>query len=294
MKTKLFLSALILGSTLLSSCHSEKADSEQTTAEAADTVTAPEQIKKVFYSVPSPLQASMMLKKSGVQFNKSLLNPTKNEVRYTNSYKKSVNLGIYGADLAYCNMFNQTQEALNYMGAVNKIATAVGLSNIMEQTGIAYRFQSNLGNKDSLINILAQLYRESDEFLKENEQYNVAALSLAGGWIEALYIATEQSKKIANPALRQLIAEQKGSLNNMRKMLPVQSSEAEFTELNKQLDKLVELYAGVTMEQSAGETTTDEATKTTVVNGQTKVNMTDEQLSQIAAQVAVIRNGMTN
>ena len=294
MKIKFFLSAAILGSVLLASCHSEKADSEQTANEVADTATAPEKMKKVFYSVPSPLQASMMLKKSGVQFNKALLNPTKNEARYTNSYKKALNLGIYGADLAYCNMFNQTQEALNYMGAVNKIATSVGLSNLMEQTGVAYRFQSNLGNKDSLISILAELYRESDEFLKENEQYNVAALSLAGGWVEALYIATEQSKKNASPALRQLIAEQKGSLKNLRSMLPVQTPDAEYVELTKQLDKLVELYANITLEQTLGETTTDEATKTTVVNGETKVSMTDEQLAGIAQQVSVIRMAMIN
>lgn len=294
MKSNLFATALFIGSAILVSCNSPKVESEQAATETVDSSSSPEKMKKVFYSVPSPLQASILLKKSGVQYNKVLLNPAKSVSHYTSTYKRGVNLGIYGVDLAYCNMFNQTQEALNYMGAVNKIATTVGLASVMEQTGIAYRFQSNLGNKDSLIMILAELYRESDEFLKENEQYNIAALSLAGGWIEALYISTEQAKKNPSAALRQLIAEQKGSLNNLRNLMPAQGPDTELVELKNQLDKLNDLYAGVVIEQIKGETVTDEATKMTTVGGETKVVITDDQLAKITEQVAAIRNGMVN
>lgn len=54
-----------------------------------------------------------------------MLNPASNETSTLQLLKRQLNLGVFGADLSYTSTFDQTQEAMVYMGVCKN--SAMGL-----------------------------------------------------------------------------------------------------------------------------------------------------------------------
>jgi hypothetical protein len=57
--------------------------------------------KKIFYSLPSPLETAMLIKSAGADYNEQLLNPLGNVEKYTTNKSMALNLGIYTTDLSF-------------------------------------------------------------------------------------------------------------------------------------------------------------------------------------------------
>ena len=55
-----------------------------------------------------------MIKKSGALYDKNMMNPVSNLSKYSDGMKQSLNLGIYGADLGYVTMYENTGDAMEY------------------------------------------------------------------------------------------------------------------------------------------------------------------------------------
>src|SRR5512145_749688 len=51
--------------------------------------------KKIFYSLPSPLETAMLLKSAGATYNEMVLNDLANVEKYSTNKSKALNLGIY-------------------------------------------------------------------------------------------------------------------------------------------------------------------------------------------------------
>ncbi len=77
------------------------------------------------FSIPSPLQTAMLIQKTGSAYDKSILNTKENMNQYATDFSKALNLGIYGADLGYVNMYSKTQDAISYLAAVKKLSDDV-------------------------------------------------------------------------------------------------------------------------------------------------------------------------
>lgn len=284
--------AWLISAAFIFSCNSEKP--EKQASEMVDSVAPAPSGQKVFYSIPSPIQATSLLKKAGAKYDKSILNNPANETKYNTSFKKAVNMGIYGADLAYSNMFNHSQEAIHYLNVVNNIGNSIGLTGLIEQEGILSRFQENLGNKDSLNMILADLFMQSEEYLKENQQYNTAGIVLAGGWLEGVYIAAMHAKKDVSPEIRKLIGEQKLSLNSLMGLLPAESTDQELVAFRNQLSDLKSSFDKVEMNAGDSKISTDQASYTTTVAGSNNMSVSDDLLKEITGKVITLRSNLIN
>jgi hypothetical protein len=79
--------------------------------------------KKIFYSLPSPLETAMLLKSAGVAYNEGVLNDLENVEKYSTKKSKALNLGIYTTDLSFACLFDQAQTSLKYMDATKQLAT---------------------------------------------------------------------------------------------------------------------------------------------------------------------------
>jgi hypothetical protein len=121
--------------------------------------------KQIFYSLPSPIETAMLIKRSGVQFNESLLNRTDNYSKYTTTLQKALNLGIYSADLSYASMFDQTQIAIQYMGISKIMAQDLGVLNAIDEE-IIHRLETNINSRDSIMEIITESFLNSDIYLK--------------------------------------------------------------------------------------------------------------------------------
>lgn len=51
--------------------------------------------KQIFYSLPSPLETAMILKRAGAKYNEEILNSVDNTSRYSTNRSMALNLGIY-------------------------------------------------------------------------------------------------------------------------------------------------------------------------------------------------------
>lgn len=250
----------------------------------------------VVFCLPSPYQSSIFIKDLGVNYNKRYLNDTRKLKQYTSTFKKSIAIGVYGADLAYLNIYEQTPDAIAYFSALKSLAQDVGISNIFDTETIK-RIESNMGNKDSLLYILSNTYRKADAYLKENDRNNIAVLVLAGGWIESLHIQCEihkENEKIGNAKviseLRKKIAEQKHPLDNLIKVLsPFYNHSAEYTAMTDELIELAYEFDGVDYTYTYKQPTTDIENKITYINSESEIVITDQQLKQIIQKISALR-----
>lgn len=243
------------------------------------------------FSVPSPYQIAYLIREMDLDFNKEFLNPLNRSTNYTNNFKKALNLGIYGADLGYLNIYEQTPNAIQYFSIIKKFAYELGISSAFNAT-IIKRVDKNMGKKDSLMYIISHAYREADTYLKNNARPEISALILAGGWAESLHIMTQitlvdQSQvEIINR-----VGEQKHPLDNLIKVLsPYYNESAEFAEL---LDGLIDLayeFDGIEYLYTYAEPEVDPENKITIVNSKSEIVISEEQLQTISEKIKVIRN----
>ncbi len=244
------------------------------------------------FSIPSPIQTSILLKKTGANYNKEILNSNKNSANYSTNFKKAVNMGVYGADLGYVTIYEQTQDAIGYLQAVKKMGDDLGVSGAFD-AALMKRFEVNLGNKDSLLVLVSSAYRASDAYLKNNERDDVSSLIIAGGWVESLYFSTKIAKKNkGNKDVIQRIAEQKKALDNLIKLLTPYYQDLEYKEF---IDALIDLaydFDGIEMKYTFVAPTTDAKNKITTINSKSEIVITDDQLNAITEKVDKIRTSI--
>lgn len=285
--------ALGLASMLIYSCGDPKPTEETDDLPDTDTVKAVAlNVGGKLFSVPSPMQTALLIQKSGVAYDKSILNAGNKNGQYASDYSRSLNLGIYGADLGYVSMYNQTQDAIGYLGAVKNLADKIGVSSAFDQTTMK-RISDNISNKDSMLVLVGLAYRASDSYLKTNKRTEISSLILTGGWIESMNFSIVAYNKKPTDEIKYRIAEQKQALSSIIELIKSHNL-PDAAELSKQLDELALIYQGISSKYNFVEPTTDEAKKTTYINSTTEITISKEQIEQIAAKITAIRDAIIN
>ncbi len=293
-KLKSKVLALGLLSVFISSCGDPK-PTEETNDNLPDTDTVKAiglNVGGKLFSVPSPIQTALLVQKSGVSYDKEILNPGNRNGQYLSDYSKSLNLGIYGADLGYVSMYNQTMDALGYLGAVKQLADKLGVSAAFDQQTMK-RINDNISNKDSMLVLVGIAYRASDAYLKTNKRTEISSLILTGGWIESMHFCINAYNKKPTDEIKYRIAEQKQALSSITDLIRSHNI-SDAGELLKDLEALSKTYEGVTMKYNYVEPTTDEAKKITYINSTTEISVSKEQLDEIAKQITAMRDKIIN
>lgn len=246
------------------------------------------------FSVPSPYQMALLAKEQKIDFNKDFLNPTSNMNKYTTDFKKALNLGVYGANLGYINIYEQNPDAITYFAVVKSLASQLNIIGAFNPKTIS-RIEKNMGNKDSLLYIISGTYRSADQYLKDNKRDDMGVLILAGGWIESVHIIIDIAKKQKNQEIIDRIGEQKHPLDNLIKILsPYYNQSEDFAKL---LDSLIDLaydFDGIDFKYKYEEPVVDVKTKTTTVGGKTEVIISNEQLKIISDKITRIRQNIVS
>jgi hypothetical protein len=184
-----------------SGCSNNKPENQND--EFADTVTkdsatqvAEEILDFKFYytiaNLPSPLEMINAIYENKIPFNKDLLNPPDRVSEYSSGFKKAVNYGIYGIDMAYAAFYGQNQDLLDYYATTKKLAEKLNVQETFDR--FTSSFMDNEQNRDSLVKIIDRAYSETDTYLRSNRRVEVASHVLAGSIIEAQYLSIELMK----------------------------------------------------------------------------------------------------
>ncbi len=285
------LSALTFVSLSIASCHSG-VQTNQSAASGIGKDSAKTELLNLnnqIFSIPSPVQTVLLIKKGGYTYNKNILNVTDNYSKYDTRFKRALNLGIYGADLAYISLYDQTQDAMQYLTTVQKLSTDIGVAQSFSPELIK-RFQNNMGVEDSLLAMISSAFRNSDAFFKDNNQRDLSSLIIVGGWIETLYVATQENAGNNKDELVRRIAEQKISIQNLIKMLLAYKDKPEYSGLITGLTDLSGDFDSVQFIYNYVAPAVDVQNKITNVNSTSEVKITPEQLKSITAKIQTLRN----
>lgn len=291
---------MIISTALLSSCGDSETEENANNDEINkidDTITDTSannfngtfQIGGQIFSIPSPVQTAFLIKDVGTEFNSDYTNPSENVGNYSTNYQKALNLGIYGADLGYLTIYEQTDGAMKYLKSVRSISSDLGLDGAFDEE-LASRFSDNIGNQDSMLVFVSEAYKNSDNYLKNNDKDAQAALILAGGWIESMYIAADAARSSNNEQLIERLGDQKNALSSLIRMLGQYSSDSDYDDLVVDLEDLYSIFESVKYTYEYVPPVTDEANKQTMIKSNHTVDMGEGELNAIVDKLESIRN----
>ena len=246
-----------------------------------------EQLKKIFFNIPSPIEMASLIKKEGYSYDKKMLNPVENVDKYIGEAKQAINLGIYGADLSYASIFDQKQESMVYFAAAKKLASAMSIEGGINDS-VVTKLAENQDNRDSILKIVTSAYGDLNGYLKENDRIEISALVISGGWLEALHLSLQYAQKSKGDALKTRIGEQKLVLENL---LNYYSSFDTKPVLNDMKNDLLEIQKVLSqVEMSSQKTTTTKAEDGVMVIGNgAKTAVKDDTLKALTETVKKIR-----
>jgi hypothetical protein len=250
-----------------------------------------EAVGDILKAIPSPIEISVLLKKSGGEYNKEILNPSDNSKNYTTNYKKALNLGVYGADLGYINIYEKNKDGLYYLNSIKEMADGLNIGQFFDFETIK-RLASNNKNADSLLNITTDNFNKINSFLYEQKRSDQSVLILAGGWIEGLNIMCQVAIKNKSPKLYERIGEQKIIADQIALVLTNYESDQNIKQLSADIKALQDIFSKVQI------TYTYKESKMEVINGiptivdksESKVNITDDQVIEIANKAKSLRD----
>lgn len=287
---------LICLTVLMVSCGSNDGDNDVESSElsAIDSIKAIS-AEKIFYSIPSPIEMASLLKASGSEYDSKLPNPVDRKDKYATVRSRALNLGVYGADLSYAVVYDNTQESMLYLACAKKLADDLGITSAFSEEKIA-KMEANMNNRDSMLALISDSYWETDAYLQENERGNVSAYIITGGWIEGIYLGCKIERKLnatgKNKEIAKRIAEQKVSLENLISLLESYASPDSFGDLIIDLKDLHAIYATIKQVETETTSVTNPDGSTTIGGGAT-FEITEEQLSAIDKKVSEIRTKIT-
>ena len=290
---------LLIAAALLAACGGDPSQQDALNTGGEDSAQVKLRQKKtkaIFYSIPSPMETAELLKDAGAEYDKDILNDVLNVSKYTSSSKQALNLGIYGADLSYASVFNNTQESMFYTSCAKNLADKLGVSSAFNDSTVQLMEEAKSQNdRDRLLDIVSETYWNVDAYLKDNNREAISGLMIAGGWVEGLYIATQVTKSNDTAKLRQRIAEQKLSLDDLTELLAsYDATEPALVSARNDLAAIKTLFDPVGQGAHATSEVKKEGDVAVIGGGGPPATLTNEQLAAITDKVATIRNNWIN
>ncbi|HUX54948.1 MAG TPA: hypothetical protein VMV56_11080 [Williamwhitmania sp.] len=194
------------------------------------------------YPLPTAFEVTNLLNKAGAGYILSISNTISNSDKYFTEKSKAINLGVYGADLAYASTYQMKQETMNYLKVSKKMIDELQISTEFNST-FADRVEKNIDSQDSLIKIISDSFYKTYEFLTSNGKDNLSLLVMSGSWVEGVYITSEIEKTSKNPQdIIKILQGQDASLVKLLDLLDKNKSNADIAEMQTKLQVVADAY----------------------------------------------------
>lgn len=182
---------------------------------AADT-SDPNAKQETYYGLLTPMEITVIFNRLSLPYNKVSLNPSDNSDYYLSTSKAALNTGIYGVDFGYLKMFGMGQEVIDYVVTIKDMSNKLGIPDALI-VDLVKRVRNDISNRDTVTAMMEKAYMDIESHLRESGRESTAGLMILGGWVEAMYLATQLAYDPAAPdaMVVQKIAEQKYTLNSL-------------------------------------------------------------------------------
>jgi len=291
-----FLAFALFGVTSCNSCGRTNKDAfviPDSIYEGSDELPVnPSVMDEMVDNIASPIEMASLVKSLNVPFSQKYLATTKNVSNYNTSHEKAFNLGIFGCNLGYLNMYGRTSLVLDYISAIKNLADGINVGQFFDFNTLK-RLATNNQNIDSLVHISQQSFNRMDKYLQRNNRGNLSILMVAGVWVEGLYLSAQFLKERPHEKrLAESIGEQKFMLDQLILILKNYSREQYIANLITELTTIKSIYEGIRITIEPGEPKMIEVNGmlTFVQTDVSTVHYTEEQMQAIVAQAEIVRN----
>jgi len=276
---------------VLTSCSGGGDDEIQNIAIDTTTEVIVDTQPAVEYAVPTPNELFEIVKIQGGDQKVGLTNSLENRDKYVDLKAKTLNFGVYSADLAYMSCFGIGTEFLMYFKAIEEMGEELGISGAFDED-LMTRIENNEGDTDSLFAISNESYYDSYLYLEENGKGVELSLIMAGGYIESLYIVCNLVDKFkeGDPVIEK-IGDQKLVLENLLDFILQYSDDPMVSEVMGDLISLSEVFE-TSMEFEESGTSIDNSSSKLVISGGGSYKMTKAALEKITAKAKELRDNI--
>lgn len=210
-------------------------------------------VDKYSFVPPSPLQIASIFKKAGLEYNASLTNPIAKEETYSNKFKQSLNFGVYSSDLAYCVKNEKYTEAGEYLNTLKTLSAKIGLETVFSSENLVDRFKNNIGNQDSIVEILIFVQENTDEYIEQNGKIDLAVVYYTGAWVEGMYFGAMSGSNDKTNNIGMIISEQMNMANALYKgLLAIDEQTVEIEELAENIMAIITIYENLDSVKNMG------------------------------------------
>jgi hypothetical protein len=256
---------MVFSFTGLTSCKNSSSKKQKVQLEKEEVNTIRKEIEKNVYPLPTSVEVIRMLTDLEVGYIIGISNPTDNAKKYYTSAKRSINLGVYGADLSYATLYNMQQEVMDYMNTIRSVANDLNMSGIYNEP-LYDSIKKNFDSRNRLVKILTDAFNDTYAYMSESEQQPLALLVVGGAWVEGMYLTTHVSEAAYNVAgISKVLIEQKKSFDLFIDITKPYMDNPSVSDFVKTLNPIATVYKGLS------------------------TSLTEQNIKDISAAITVIR-----
>jgi hypothetical protein len=247
----------------------------------------------VHYPIPSPDQMFDFINDAGIDYSKDLINDIKKSSNYNDPISKSLNFGVYTADLAYAASYQDIESTIELYKTVKSISADLDIEEMMSEQ-MLNKVQNNLQNNDSLAVIAKKSYYDAVDYLEENNQSGKLALMSLGGWVESIYIAVNAIKQFDSKSeTAQRIADQKIIFGNLYTFLKKNENEIGVKDALESIQGIRAVFASL-HEERVAKSKKEAETGKMILSSSTKITINQQQFEELKSAINSYRTLITN
>jgi hypothetical protein len=204
-----------------------------------------QQIEENVYPLPTSAEVIKHLTDMDLGYILGATNPPENVGNYVESYSRSVNMGVYGADLSYATLYNMQQDVIDYLASIRTLTLEQNLAKIYDES-LYNEIKVNFDNRDALVTILTDAFDRTYSIMVDAGQANLALLMVGGAWIEGMYLTLAVSESGAHlSGFEPVLLEQKKSFELFEEMASSYSDDPQVARILAAVQPVREIYSDV-------------------------------------------------
>lgn len=250
-------------------------------------------LREIYYGLLTPVEACNIFDRLGVKYNDTIILAPGNRNLYMSSYKAAMNLGVYGVDMGYMKLFAMSRQTINYFNAIKSLSDRLNMPDTF-LSDVIRSFNADISDADSVTSLMNDAFGKIDSHLRSEGSEGTLGLMLMGGWIEAMYLATQLAYDPANPDPQVVgkIAEQKYSLISLLSFMKNYYDDPMVVFYTKKLKYLNRWFDTFEIYYQPGDVSIDTVRQIITTSG-TEMTVTTGTLNEIRDYVAKLRAEVT-
>ncbi len=250
-------------------------------------------IREIYYGLLTPVEVCNIFERLDVRYNDTILLSAGNKDLYMSSYKAAMNLGVYGVDMGYMKIFGVNRQIVSYFNTIQTLSERLNMPDTFLSDAIR-GLNADINDADSLTRLMNDAYSKIDAHLRQEGSEGTLGLMLMGGWIEAMYLATQLTYDPANPDPQVVgkLAEQKYSLISLLSFMKNYYDDPMVVFYTKKLKYLNRWFNTFEIYYQPGDVRIDTVRQVITTTG-TEMTVTVGTLNEIRDYVARLRAEIT-